>query len=258
MPKENVMLKKVLALMLALLLASFALVACKEETPPPVDEPEPPGTGLETEGPTKLDGGSMGGSITWEFYSDGTLYIKGNEAMGELEKGEGDSVIQPWYKYCDNQDGTSITTVVVESGVTSIAAKAFMNCAKLKEVRIANTVSTIPEKCFKYCEALTQVTAKGVTRIEDNAFDSCVKLNTVTFNASLELVGDGAFLYAGEEAKTFSVRLAGTEAAWNAAKAKMDADANDEYAIWTGNEKLIAGLEKPAFVELSESGVVLD
>ena len=243
------MFKKILALLLALLLASFAFAACKEEEPTFVDDPEKPGSSLENEEASLLKSGTIGDSaLTWEMYSDGVLYIKGTGAMDELEKGEGDSVIQPWYEYCDNQSGTSITTLVVEGGVTSLASKAFMNCRKLKEVRIASSISIIPEKCFKYCEALTTVSAKGVVRIEDNAFDSCVKLSTVTFSASLELVGDGAFLRVGEDAKTFSVRLAGTPEEWNAAKAAMDADENDECDIWTGNEKLIAGLESVAFV----------
>lgn len=249
------MFKKILALMLALLLAGFALVACKEDTPPPTpDNPSKPNSGLETEGPSKLDGGSLGGALTWEFYSDGTLYIKGNDAMNELERGEGDSVIQPWYEYLGTNGGTAITKLVVENGVTSLASCAFMNCVKLKEATIANTVSVIPEKCFKYCESLTKVTAKSATQIEDNAFDSCVKLNTVTLSASLNFVGDGAFLRAGEEATTFSVRLAGTADEWAAARAEMDADENDELAIWTGNEKLLASLESPAFVAKVSTG----
>ncbi len=242
------MLKRVLALILALLLASLALVGCKEETPTPTPDPDKPGSNMETQGPTKLDGGALDGTLTWELYSDGTLYIKGDGAMTELERGEGDSVIQPWYKYLGTDGGTAITKLVVESGVTSLASCAFMNCVKLREVTISETVSEIPEKCFKYCEALTKVTAKGVTRIADNAFDSCIKLSTVTFSASLIFVGDGAFLRAGEEAKSFSVRLAGTAEEWAAAKAEMDADENDELAIWTGNEKLLTGLESPAFV----------
>jgi hypothetical protein len=129
---------------------------------------------------------------------------------------------------------------------------------KLKEVVIADTVSVIPEKCFKYCESLTKVTARSVTQIEDNAFDSCVKLNTVTFSASLNFVGDGAFLRAGEQAKTFSVRLAGTADEWAAAKAEMDADENDELAIWTGNEKLLTALEAPAFVERPQQDAASD
>jgi hypothetical protein len=253
------MLKRILALLLALLLASFALAACKEDTPSPTpDDPNKPGNGLESEAPSKLDGGSLGDTLSWEFYNDGTLYIKGTGAMDELERGEGGSVIQPWHKYLGADGGTAITKVVVEGGVTSIASCAFMNCVKLKEVVIADTVSVIPEKCFKYCESLTKVTARSVTQIEDNAFDSCVKLNTVTFSASLNFVGDGAFLRAGEQAKTFSVRLAGTADEWAAAKAEMDADENDELAIWTGNEKLLTALEVPAFVERPQQGAASD
>ena len=244
------MFKKILALLMALLLASFALVACKTDDPPFIDTPQDPSEGLEQTGPALVDGGEIGASaLRWELYADGTLYIKGEGEMGELEKGEGDSVIHPWYQYLNNASGTSITALVVESGVTSIAASAFAGCTKLQSADIAPTVSVIPEKCFKYCELLTKVTARGAIRIEDNAFDSCLKLSTVTFSASLELVGDGAFLYAGEEAKYFSVRLAGTAEEWASAKAKMDADANDEYAIWTGNEKLLTGLEAPSFVD---------
>ena len=243
------MFKRILALVMALLLASFAFAACKKEEDPFLDTPQDTNEGLEETGPTLVDSGAIGDSkLTWALNSDGVLYIKGEGAMGELERGEGDSVIHPWYKYMNNASGTTITALIVENGVTSIAASAFAGCTKLKNAEIAASVSVIPEKCFKYCESLTKVTARGVIRIEDNAFDSCLKLGTVTFNASLELVGDGAFLHAGEESSYFSVRLAGTQTEWDAAKAKMDADANDEYAIWTGNEKLIEGLENVAFV----------
>ena len=254
------MLKKVLTLLLALLMLAFALVGCTDPQTPPEPEPEDPGSGLETPGPTLVVDGEFGtAALTWELYSDGTLYIKGEGEMGELERGEGDSIIHPWYEYMSNHTGTTITKVVVESGVTSIASGAFMGCTNLREVDIARTVSVIPEKCFKYCEKLERVTASCAIRIEDNAFDSCVKLSTVTFSASLELVGDGAFLRAGEESKYFSVRLAGTAEEWEAAKAAMDADENDEYAIWTGNEKLLTGLENPSFVEKgSETKIELD
>ena len=244
------MFKKILALVMALLLASLALAACKKEESPFIDTPQDPNEGLTETGPVLVDGGAIGTSaLRWELYNDGTLYIKGEGEMGELEKGEGDSVIHPWYKYMTGTSGTVITSLVVENGVTSLAASAFAGCTKLEDASVAPSVSVIPEKCFKYCERLGKVTAKGVIRIEDNAFDSCLKLGTVTFSASLELVGDGAFLYAGEEVNYFSVRLAGTAEEWNAAKVKMDANENDEYAIWTGNEKLLTGLEQPAFVD---------
>ena len=244
------MFKKILALVMALLLASLALVACKEDEPTFIDTPQDPNEGLVEDAPEVADSGAIGESaLTWELYSDGTLYIKGVGEMGELERGEGGSVIQPWHKYLNNANSLTITSLVVENGVTSIAAGAFGNCAKLQSAEIASSVSVLPEKCFKYCEALTSVRAKGVVQIMDNAFDSCTKLSTVTFSASLELVGDGAFLRTGESAKSFSVRLAGTEEEWNTAKAKMEASADDEFAIWTGNEKLIQGLQTVAFVD---------
>ena len=252
--KEDTMLKKILALLLAVLMLSFAFAACKDEEVPPTDEPENPSAGLENKGPALVDSGKIGeSSLTWELYNNGYLYIKGSGAMGELEKGEGGSVIHPWHQYMGIQSSTPITTLVVESGVTALATNAFASCAKLQNVRIADTVTVLPEKCFKYCEQLRTVQAKGVVQIEDNAFDSCVMLSTVTFSASLEFVGDGAFLYAGEQADSFSVRLAGTEAEWNAAKAKMDASESDELAIWTGNQKLTDGLEGVLFVAKTET-----
>ena len=242
------MQKKILALVMALLLASLALVACKEDVPPVIN-PSQSTDSFESSGPDLWDSGKIGESeLTWEMYSDGTLYIKGVGDMGELERGEGGSVIQPWYEYMNDPAGDSITKVVVESGVTSIASAAFSNCVKLQSAEIASSVTVLPEKCFWYCDALRTVTAKGVVQIMDNALDSCVKLSTVTFSASLELVGDGAFRNAGTQSQSFSVRLAGTAEEWDTAKAKMDADENDELSIWTGNEKLITGLEKVAFV----------
>ena len=121
------MFKKILALLMALLLASLALAACKKDDTPLVDPSQDPSEGLEQTGPALADHGAIGESaLTWELYNDGTLYIKGEGEMGELEKGEGDSIIHPWYKYINNASGTTITSVIVENGVSMRSFSALM------------------------------------------------------------------------------------------------------------------------------------
>ncbi len=77
--------------------------------------------------------------------------------------------------------------------VTSIADSAFSGC-DASSVSIPNTVISIGDKAFAYCENLTDmVVPHSVKTIGDNAFEKCENLISVTIGESVTTIGDEAF-----------------------------------------------------------------
>ena len=234
---------RILAALLALLaLFTFTLTGCKKD-PEPEPEPTP-----EDEGPKLFASGAVEGSaLTWEFYDDGTLYIKGTGAMDEdyITKVERGTNEQPWGKYAskeNNDDHVAFTKVVVEDGVTGLSQLAFKQCTSLREVTFGQGITAIPFDCFAGCAALTKAAAKSAMVIGENAFQDCKNLTMLTVSASIAEVQWGAFAGAG----TFTLSLAGTEEEWNAAKAALtvaDRDTEDN-----ANTPFLTAMNKPRFV----------
>ena len=78
--------------------------------------------------------------------------------------------------------------------VMSIAAKAFKNNKKVKEIVVSDSIITIGNDAFYGCKKLKKVTlGKGVTRIGNNAFRNCKKLTRITLKSqNLTSVGKKA------------------------------------------------------------------
>ena len=104
-----------------------------------------------------------------------TLKISGSGAMTDYNLNN-----QPW-KDLKSQ----ITTVTIESGVTSIGDYAFYNCANLASVTIPATVTSIGDYAFSRCTNLTAITIPaGVESIGTAAFNGCI--NLTAFNVAEE------------------------------------------------------------------------
>ena len=128
--------------------------------------------------------GSCGEGLTWTLDASGTLTISGSGAMSDY-----DDMYAPWF---DN--GDSIKTVKVESGVTSIGANAFSGCSALTGVTLPDGVTSIGAYAFGGCAALTGVTIPaGVTSIGDYAFYGCGGLTDVLIPGSVTSIGMYAF-----------------------------------------------------------------
>jgi len=101
---------------------------------------------------TETASGICGDDLTWVLDSDGILTISGSGAMAD-------------YASCSNspfyQRRSSIKTVVLESGVTSIGSNAFYNCSGLESVTIPDGVTSIGSNAFYGCKGLTDVYFKG-------------------------------------------------------------------------------------------------
>lgn len=121
-----------------------------------------------------VDSGTCGENLTWTLDADGTLTISGT---GEMEF---DSDEAPWYSSKDQ-----IVTVVMQSGVTSIAGGAFAECGSLTEVTIPDSVESIEVRAFSECTSLESIAIPGsVTDISRNAFGECSSLTDISVDSS--------------------------------------------------------------------------
>ncbi len=88
---------------------------------------------------------------------------------------------------------TTIKSVTLKEGVTSIGNYAFRNCSGLTSVTIPNSVTSIGSEAFCKCSGLTSVTiGNSVTSIGSSAFYNC-GLTSVTIPNSVTSIGSSAF-----------------------------------------------------------------
>ncbi|MDR2360164.1 MAG: leucine-rich repeat domain-containing protein [Oscillospiraceae bacterium] len=122
-----------------------------------------------------------GQDVTWTLDSDGVLTISGNGAMDDYTSSGYD--IPPYAAYVD-----SITSVIIENGVTTIGNYAFCNFRELSSVTIANTVTEI--RCGAFAtygigNKITELTIPdSVTSIDLDAFINAAALETLNLGAS--------------------------------------------------------------------------
>lgn len=128
--------------------------------------------------------GDCGEHVTWTLDDEGLLTISGS---GDMADYTGEDM--PWYDFCD-----SITSVVIENGVTSIGDYAFADCYFLTGVTIPGSLTDIGDYAFADCYSLENVTfPEGLTSIGEAAFDSCESLTEITIPGSVESIAFCAF-----------------------------------------------------------------
>lgn len=126
--------------------------------------------------------GKCGDNLTWQF----------NKITGELTiSGTGDmSGYTDWYP-CEVY---GVESLKIEEGVTSIGERAFeFMYGKIKNVTIADTVTTIKDCAFLGCSFENIVIPNSVIYIGYSAFAYCESLKSVTIPESVNKIEDGAF-----------------------------------------------------------------
>ena len=130
--------------------------------------------------------GTCGENLTWTLDSEGTLTISGTGAMTDYSYDPN----APWFN-----SRSSIKSVIIENGVTSIGNYAFYFCSNLASVTIPNSVTSIGDQAFYSCNKLANVTIPdSVTSIGDSAFFLCSNLVSVTIPNSVTIIGNDAFI----------------------------------------------------------------
>ena len=106
--------------------------------------------------------GTCGANLTWTLDSNGLLEISGTGTMSNYFDSRA-----PWYS-----QRSSIKTVKINSGVTSIGDLAFWYCSSLTSAMISDSVTIIGRQAFYECTSLTSVTIPDrVTSIGSYAFN---------------------------------------------------------------------------------------
>lgn len=167
--------------------------------------------------------GSCGENATWS-YEGTTITISGIGEMADYTYGEA-----PWKSYA-----ADITSLVIESGITSVGNNAFAGCEKLnsvqypstgftsignyafsgckvKYVTLPNTLTTLGEGAFSGCQTKSVSIPGSLKKIGDYAFNGC-KLEGVGIYEGVEEIGEGAFddAFDNESDETFSIFIPNT------------------------------------------------
>jgi hypothetical protein len=128
--------------------------------------------------------GTCGANLTWTLTDEGKLTISGTGDMYSYLM-----VFSPWYN-----NKTSIKTVIIENGVTSIGDGAFSDCTGLTSVNIPNSVTSIGADTFFKCTGLTSVEIPdSVTSIGGGAFSYCTGLTSVNIPNGVTSIGSYTF-----------------------------------------------------------------
>lgn len=120
---------------------------------------------------TIIDSGTCGDNLEWTLDNRGILTISGTGKMYNYTY----CTYSPWYSY-----RSSLSTVIIEDGVTCIGDYAFDSCSSLISVTIGNSVTSIGESAFVACRKLPYINIpKSVTNIGEGAFCACNSLETI-------------------------------------------------------------------------------
>lgn len=128
--------------------------------------------------------GTCGPNLTWSLNTkDSTLTIEGNGKMTDW--GADESV--PWHDYI-----SYIAYVSLPEGLINIGNRAFSWFNKMDSIEIPNSVTTIGEDAFRYCNLKYINLGENVKDIQDCAFQYS-GLNNVVIPNSVENIGTFAF-----------------------------------------------------------------
>ena len=134
---------------------------------------------------------ALGPSVTGTLYSDGAFEVSGSGPMNNYSS-------YSLVPFASNR--SSITSVVINSGVTTIGNNMFCTCDNIISVDIPDSVESIGDYAFRSYNGASLTTVNisesaKVTSIGAYAFHLCNALTSITIPDSVESIGDYAFRY---------------------------------------------------------------
>jgi hypothetical protein len=127
-------------------------------------------------------------NLNWNLNtSTGVLTISGS---GEMSRNHQHTDIPLW----DVSYQASITSIVIEDGVTEIGWFIFGNCVNLEYIEIPDSVTAINHFAFRECAKLASINLpQYLTFIGYIAFGGCSSLTSITIPGSVTYIGYEAF-----------------------------------------------------------------
>lgn len=90
---------------------------------------------------------------------------------------------------------TSLKSIKICNGVTSLPDHCFHNCESLEEVSVPESIDTIGRLCFAGCNKLEEIVLPDkLTEISESLFEGCGSLKSVTIGRNVIKVGSKAFM----------------------------------------------------------------
>ena len=90
-------------------------------------------------------------------------------------------------------EGTLVTSVIIPNSVVSIGEYAFNYCQDMTSITIGTNVTSIGDWAFSQCPFASVIIPSSVTSIGASAFNSCMNLTSVTIPDSVVSIGNSAF-----------------------------------------------------------------
>ncbi len=131
-----------------------------------------------------------GGKTGEVVIPDTVTSIGSHEKVEGISFGDGPAIYAGAFTGC-----TSLTSVTIPEGVTSIGEWTFGSCSSLKNVTLPETLTSIGDGAFYSCHSLASITIPaGVTSLGGSLFlDSGNSLHTIRFEGSAPNIAERAF-----------------------------------------------------------------
>lgn len=144
--------------------------------------PDQPAVSSDTQGTQDARNGRCGLHADWSLSDDGTLTISGT---GELY---GNYV--PWENV-----KSSIKSVKIDEGITSLPGGAFSECKNLESVKFPDSMTEIMYMAFSGCSELKDFSVSdNIKKIGPQAFEKCKSLRSIYIPSNVESIGVCAFM----------------------------------------------------------------
>ena len=92
------------------------------------------------------------------------------------------------------RDDTSMTSIALPAGLTSLGEGAFNSCSSLTSIELPAGLTSLGEYAFSGCSSMTSIELPaGLTSLGECAFSGCSSMTLITLPAGLTSLGEGAF-----------------------------------------------------------------